>query len=440
MPAALRMPEIRLHPGADAAFVQALYRDVVIASRCLVAGRGGRFLVGQGAGVDAPAPGSAAHPLVATDERGFTVSLAPGMTGTVIYEDRAITLGAASAEIVVGPEGRVRLGYGPLAFMIMATAAPPVVSRPRRRIRDHWAALVAGAAVFLVAVLLAFLPPDSKTLSYEPDAVRVNAPLPWPTIPEVIPPTPGGAAAPAAAAGPTGAATPGPTRRVPRPVRHLARPEPEDPRRAGILGVFEAVPGTAAGTAFSTHSALDDAGASALEGLQGTTLASAAGTSALGSTGTGAGGPGDTGLIGLGTIDTIGKCADCVAAGDRLAVLGKRRLAKLPEVTSGLVTTRGSLDKEIIRRVVRRHLTEVKYCYERELVRLPALAGRVVTEFAILPTGRVATALLASSTVGNLAVESCVLAAVRRWEFPAPVGGGAVMVTYPFVLTPAGAP
>ena len=28
--------------------------------------------------------------------------------------------------------------------------------------------------------------------------------------------------------------------------------------------------------------------------------------------------------------------------------------------------------------------------------------------------------------------------AVRRWEFPKPLGGGIVIVSYPFVLTPAG--
>jgi hypothetical protein len=29
--------------------------------------------------------------------------------------------------------------------------------------------------------------------------------------------------------------------------------------------------------------------------------------------------------------------------------------------------------------------------------------------------------------------------AVRRWEFPKPMGGGIVMLSYPFVLTRAGA-
>ena len=38
----------------------------------------------------------------------------------------------------------------------------------------------------------------------------------------------------------------------------------------------------------------------------------------------------------------------------------------------------------------------------------------------------------------NVRVENCTVQAVRRWEFPKPLGGGIVIVSYPFVLTPAG--
>src|SRR3954462_13008109 len=42
--------------------------------------------------------------------------------------------------------------------------------------------------------------------------------------------------------------------------------------------------------------------------------------------------------------------------------------------------------------------------------------------------------------MGNARVENCTVQAVRRWEFPKPMGGGIVIVSYPFVLTPSGAP
>ena len=38
------------------------------------------------------------------------------------------------------------------------------------------------------------------------------------------------------------------------------------------------------------------------------------------------------------------------------------------------------VDKEIIRRVIRRHMNEVKFCYERELQRNPTLRGAVRVE------------------------------------------------------------
>ena len=46
--------------------------------------------------------------------------------------------------------------------------------------------------------------------------------------------------------------------------------------------------------------------------------------------------------------------------------------------------------------------------------------------------------VLQNSTMGNARVENCIVQAVRRWEFPKPLGGGIVIVSYPFVFTPAG--
>ena len=99
---------------------------------------------------------------------------------------------------------------------------------------------------------------------------------------------------------------------------------------------------------------------------------------------------------------------------------------------------RGTLDREIIRRIVRRHLNEVRYCYEQALARRPSLEGRLVVQFAIAGTGQVTTSLLQSSSVPAPAVGDCVVNAVRRWAFPAPSGGGMALVSYPFTFSPAG--
>jgi TonB family protein len=97
---------------------------------------------------------------------------------------------------------------------------------------------------------------------------------------------------------------------------------------------------------------------------------------------------------------------------------------------------RGNLDHAVIRSVVAEHINEVKWCYEQELVRQPNLGGRIVVQFKIDATGAVAASALQTSTMGQPNVESCVVKAVRRWQFPEPEGGGIVIVSYPFILTP----
>jgi TonB family protein len=102
------------------------------------------------------------------------------------------------------------------------------------------------------------------------------------------------------------------------------------------------------------------------------------------------------------------------------------------------VKVQGDSNKEIIRRVIRRHINEVKSCYEQELSTKPDLGGRIMVQFTIAASGQVIASVLQNSTMGNARVENCTVQAVRRWEFPKPLGGGIVIVSYPFVLTPAG--
>lgn len=97
---------------------------------------------------------------------------------------------------------------------------------------------------------------------------------------------------------------------------------------------------------------------------------------------------------------------------------------------------KGALDKDVIRRVVRSHMEEVRGCYNEGLARDPNLQGRVAIQFAITPDGTVSVATVGDSDVPDDSVTKCIAAAVRTWEFPKPQGGGNVVVTYPFVLVP----
>jgi TonB family protein len=146
-------------------------------------------------------------------------------------------------------------------------------------------------------------------------------------------------------------------------------------------------------------------------------------------------------MLGVGSFDTIdsrrGRGASAGHGPGGASHLGRRRTL-VPDYVVGQPVVHGALDKEIIRRIIRRHINEVKYCYEAELARNHDLGGRVAVNFTIAPSGLVAAAVVQSTTMDNARVESCVVGAVRRWEFPKPAGGGVVIATYPFTFTAAG--
>jgi pSer/pThr/pTyr-binding forkhead associated (FHA) protein len=175
----------------------------------------------------------------------------------------------------------------------------------------------------------------------------------------------------------------------------------------------------------------------ALGALLGNQIGDNFGYGGLGVNGTGRGGGGTgEGTIGLGALGTIGHGAGGGTGsgyGRGAGGLGGRR-GKVPQIRSGAAMVKGSLSKEVIRRIVHRHINEVKFCYERELAARPDLAGRVSIKFIIMGTGAVQMAAVAESTIGNPNVENCIAQAVRRWTFPQPEGGGIVIVTYPFQL------
>jgi TonB family protein len=60
-----------------------------------------------------------------------------------------------------------------------------------------------------------------------------------------------------------------------------------------------------------------------------------------------------------------------------------------------------------------------------------------VLKFVIDENGQVTSSEIASTTLNNGSVESCLVAAAKNWEFPKASGGGVVVVSYPFVFKPA---
>ncbi len=218
---------------------------------------------------------------------------------------------------------------------------------------------------------------------------------------------------------------------------HMARSMAKEmAKNAGILSYLSSA--NAPTSPFGQDTALGVDPENALGALMGNQVGENFGYGGLGLRGTGRGGGGTgEGTIGLGNLNTIGHGGGGGSGsgyGRGAGGLGGRR-GRAPRIRSGAAMVKGSLSKEVIRRIVHRHINEVKFCYERQLAKRPDLSGRVSVKFIISGTGAVQMAAVASSTVGDPQVENCIAQAVRRWTFPQPEGGGIVIVTYPFMLT-----
>jgi len=152
----------------------------------------------------------------------------------------------------------------------------------------------------------------------------------------------------------------------------------------------------------------------------------------LSGTGRGGGGTGE-GSLGVGGLGTRGRAGGNTNYGRGVGDLGDRS-GRVPQVTAGKAIVTGSLDREIIRRIIAKHRDEIKYCYEKELATQKDLSGKVVIFFTISPTGAVIAAKVRESTLKAPAVEQCITSRVEKWIFPQPAGGGIVEVSYPFIF------
>ncbi len=98
------------------------------------------------------------------------------------------------------------------------------------------------------------------------------------------------------------------------------------------------------------------------------------------------------------------------------------------------VWTEGGLDRNEIAAVIQRHLSEVRFCYEKGLQKNAKLAGRVSMKFLIGADGYVTSANIGNSSLNYQPSETCIRDRLKTWKFPKPQGGVTVKVNYPFVL------
>ncbi len=213
------------------------------------------------------------------------------------------------------------------------------------------------------------------------------------------------------------------------------KPHPRDAdvaSEAGILGALQNNDALETTLGDSALPATLQAGVGGLIGPRATQM----GAGGLGQRGSGFGGGGRADSMGgfgpngdgRGSCVASGRCGPVEVGG------GKPPSGELTLPSDGIII--GGLDKSLIDQVIKRNLSQIRYCYQRELTKNPNLGGKVSVKFVIANDGSVSSATTKSSTLASPAAESCINARFLHMTFPQPKGGGIVIVSYPFLFAP----
>jgi len=459
-----------------------------IALGCLTAGlarvrrerRSPFYRIGTAPGVEQPldnAP-SPAFPLVAPAGDDFVFNFAPGIEGELVVDNTTTPLAelaaqgraqasrttAGAIEVPIPNKGRIRARAGQTTFLVTAVAKPrPTAATGFAGLERRTLAYVGGslAAHLAVVLFLQTIPVDDSGLNVVMDETAnttVEARTSQPDDYVEKQPVEDGddtgqrgndtmklAGEEGAAGKPNAENINGHIAIKDNKVeQRLSREQAiKDAQTAGVLGSIEAIRGgIAALTAtdpFSSGFDVDD--------IYGPLIGAAGegrGNFGMGVHGFGAGGGclgGPCGLVGVGSrYNTIsdGKHAggNYWGPGGLGGVNGRRHRPETPPLVIGTPTIGGGLDKEIIKRYIKRNINTFSYCYEKQLLAKPGIEGVVDSNFLIAPDGTVQTA---AAKGFDSEVASCVAGVLKNIAFPKPTDGGNVQVHYPFTFHATGA-
>jgi TonB family protein len=416
-------------------------------------------------------PDGVAFPLVrGGDHHDYALQFTREMTGEVTLDGQRITLAelvssgragamGSSYSFPLPPGAHCRVQYGDLTFHVNSVAPGKVLATKSEADKPFWLYNAASLAVIGSMLVLVHLIPDDMLDMESDETLADNRFVGYMNQPDEIPeeePPPEQENSDDEAGGtgqrhkgeegkmgkPTSKnksglyAMKGPKDAIPQMARNF------DPdmmaRNAGILGMVQQEAGHFLASPYGGAFAVGNDDEDVWGGLTGTEIGEAYGVGGLGLVGTGRGGGGTgEGTIGLGNVGLIGKgggggTGSGYGRGSGAGFGG--RGTRVPRVRQAKAEVKGAIDKDIIRRIVRAHINEVRHCYNQGLVKDPNLKGRVAIQFTIGPSGNVPVAVVQESSIKDTSVGQCIAKAVKRWSFPKPDGGGNVVVTYPFVL------
>ena len=410
-----------------------------------------RVQLGTQAGVDFPCEGvGSAFDLVAPQGDGFAVHVPAA----------AACEGVVSGAIVpVAANTRLRMKLGATTFLVSSVPAPKAAATAGWSI-DKKAAGILAMSAFVHLGLLALLrtvPPESDTgqgdadeteyvtVKGETDAHETKPEELKPSEDGEVGPTTGQAARMADVSGTMGGENPS---RDPakRKVKNDGEPRVaskqkvlDDARRAGILGAFAADDGDMFASIHGKSdltSGMDDADIYGAWDGDGEGNGDGFGN---GPSGDGPGGGGnDYESVWAGNYNTITRGP---GSGDDWGFRDKsgrprKRTASVPTTKFGQpsgCSGEAGCDPSIIKRYIKKYASKIAYCYEKQLLATPGLAGTVDTLFTVMPNGHV---IDASANGVHANVSQCVAEVISTIEFPK--FESPFQVKYPFHMRPAG--
>jgi hypothetical protein len=163
------------------------------------------------------------------------------------------------------------------------------------------------------------------------------------------------------------------------------------------------------------------------------------GLGGLGIRGSGSGGGGQGETIGIGAVGTKGRGGGLGSYGTGVGGLGKKGDRDV-NIATGTAVVMGSIDKELIRKVIQDHAAQIRYCYETQLAINPRLQGKVAVKWIINADGSASSPQIdhSATTLEDGKVHECMMSRITSWAFPKPKGGGIAVITYPWILRSSG--
>lgn len=140
--------------------------------------------------------------------------------------------------------------------------------------------------------------------------------------------------------------------------------------------------------------------------------------------------------MGIGGLGLVGANRDARGTSDGTGFGHSGGSTTFKGVRQEPATVSAGLESDIVRRIVRAHINELRECHNSALKRDPTVAGRIIIAFEIGANGKVSRAEIEQSelTPADDALGKCVVKAFRRWTFPKPNGGQTVTVEYPIMF------